>query len=159
MDAAPGRRWRYEITSGQWFRPDGSPFAFGHCGHGDAMNDPSRVREKGVGPIPPGLYWLTQPRAHPRFAAPAMRLVPLFGTETFGRGGFWVHGANPTPDPTDDSEGCPVLARMPRLELADADVRLVEVVPGEGPISIAVVEPEPVGLGLAPAPPPTPTAG
>lgn len=158
MDAR-GRRWRYEIASGQWFRPDGHPFAFGHSGFGDAMNDPSRVRETGIGPIPPGLWWLKYPEPHPRFAAPAMRLVPLFGTETFGRDAFYCHGANPTPDPTDDSHGCPILARPFRLELARSDVRLVEVVPGDGPISIVQVLPDVVDSEFAHDPPPKPTAG
>jgi hypothetical protein len=115
------------------------------------MNDPARCREKGIGPIPPGLYEIGPAHAkdatectvdkpgdhHPRTGPLSMRLTPAVGTDTFGRSGLLVHGPNRTPDPTDDSEGCPIMPRGPRALLALSPDRLVEVV-AERPVSVPV---------------------
>jgi hypothetical protein len=141
--------WTYYIRSGEWVGADGALLAICHSGHGDAMNDPSRCREKNVGPIPPGFYDIGPAFHHPRTGPISMRLTPQAGTDTFGRSGFLVHGGNSTPDPGDDSEGCPIMPRGPRSLLALSADRVVEVVP-ERPVSSPI---SPVEITLDPAGP------
>jgi hypothetical protein len=138
----------YHIRSGEWFTPEGTLLAICHSGHGVAMNDPARCSERNVGPIPPGFYDLGPAYHHPKTGPISMRLTPHPGTNTFGRSGFLVHGPNSTPDPADDSEGCPIMTRGPRALLALSTDRVVEVVadrPQSVPIEPVVVETELTG--------------
>lgn len=68
---------------------------------------------------------------HPRFAAPAIKLTPLAGTDAKGRSGFWVHGDNTKGDRS-ASSGCIILARDRRKAISDLMVcygeRYLEVV-------------------------------
>jgi hypothetical protein len=126
--------WTYYIRSGEWVAANGDLLAICHSGRGDAMNDPSRCRERNVGPIPPGFYNIG-PAHHHRTCGPvAMRLIPMPGTDTFGRSGFLVHGPNRTPALEDDSEGCPIMPFGERCQLALSQDRVVEVV-DERPVS------------------------
>lgn len=88
----------------------------GYAGRGPGLNNPDHQTVPLQGPIPRGLYKISvQP--HPRFAPPALRLVPTEGTEMFGRSGFWVHGDNNRMD-FSASNGCPVLDRSVRVCMA-----------------------------------------
>lgn len=130
--------WRLHIRSGEFRDAAGNLLAVAHSGHGDAMNDPARVRERNKGPIPPGRYVIGPAFTHPRCGPVSMRLVPMEGTDTFGRSGFLLHGPNRTADPTDDSEGCPVLLRNEREQVARSDDRDLVVVGDDGePIPLA----------------------
>ena len=138
----------YYIRSGALLRPDGSLISICHSGYGDAMNDPSRCYEKNVGPLPPGFYAIGPAYHHPHLGPVTMNLDPLPGTDMRGRGSIRIHGANATPDPSDDSHGCVVDGRDGRLELAASLDRILEVVPERPesqPLEPVVVEAEPTG--------------
>ena len=100
----------------------------GHSGFGDAANDPTRVKEKGVGPLPPGKYRFGPAYLHPRLGPYCIDLEPMKGTDTFGRSLFRVHGDNSTPDPHDASHGCLVIGPMARRALAFTDDKILNVV-------------------------------
>jgi hypothetical protein len=125
------------IRSGEWVGPDGELLAICHAGHGRHMNDPSACHLKDLGPPPLGFYDLGEAFWHPTCGKVSMRLTPHPGTNMHGRGGILVHGPNKTPDPTDDSKGCPIMPLGPRANLALHPDRLVEVV-AERPASVPV---------------------
>ena len=140
--------WFYYVRQGALLRADGVLVAICHSGHGDAMNEPARQAERSVGPIPVGRYTIGPAHTHPTCGPVAMRLPPQPGTETFGRSGFLIHGANRTPDPTDDSEGCIIADRWVREAVAastDRDLEVVAEWPASRPLDPLYVEAEPVG--------------
>jgi hypothetical protein len=56
-----------------------------------------------------------------------MPLTPADGTDTFGRGGFFIHGASAI-HPGESSHGCIILPRAARLQIAgsgDTDLLVV----------------------------------
>ncbi|WP_416385516.1 tlde1 domain-containing protein [Tsuneonella sp. CC-YZS046] len=110
--------FRYETRSGRLVSERGSGagiIAIGYAGAKDCINDPEKARVRSCGPIPQGRYRIYE-RSHPRFAYPAYALVPLEGTETFGRTGFWIHGDNRARNRS-ASTGCIVIDRAARLRL------------------------------------------
>lgn len=133
--------WTYLIRSGEFHDSEGDLLSIGHSGFGDAMNDPARVKERNVGPIPPGTYRIGPFHTHPTCGPVSMRLVPLYGTDTHGRSGFLIHGPNRTPGPEDDSHGCIILARSAREALALTQDRDLVVL---GDPDFASVEARPV---------------
>lgn len=79
-------------------------------GRGPGRNNPLMEDVAGYGPIPEGEYEIRL-EAHPRFKAPAYRLLPEPGNHMFGRSGFWIHGGT-------ESHGCIILPRHVRVGLA-----------------------------------------
>jgi hypothetical protein len=129
----------YYIRSGEWYGPEGELLSLCHAGFGAAMNDPARCYEKNVGPLPPGFYDIGPAYSHPKLGKITMNLVPHPGTDMHGRDLMRVHGANKSPDPSDDSHGCVTMPRGPRALLALALDRVVEVVP-ERPESMPLLD-------------------
>lgn len=63
---------------------------------------------------------------HPRLGACVIVLIPDEQNEMFGRGDFRIHGDSRTPRMA--SEGCIVLGRAPRNEMAKSADRNLKVV-------------------------------
>lgn len=118
----------YEQSTGRLvlLRDGGSPrlIANGYSGAPACINDPSQDHVKACGPIPKGRYRM-RVAGHPRFAAPAIQLTPLKGTDAKGRSGFWVHGDNSKGDRS-GSSGCIILARDRRQAVSDLMTALGE---------------------------------
>ena len=119
--------WTYRQRTGEVLR-DGRYIATGYSGHddgygipepGERKNDPSKQEERGIGPLPVGRYKIGQPFTHPTAGVLAMRLVPLAGTNTFGRSGFLIHGDS-IKMPGSASRGCVVLSRPIRRLIAQS---------------------------------------
>lgn len=88
--------------------------AFGlYSGHGDGLNNPEKENDKGVGPLPRGLYRIVQWRDDPHLGPCVAQLQQVKG-ETFGRSGFYIHGDNALMNHS-ASDGCIIAPRDVRF--------------------------------------------
>lgn len=97
-------------------------------GHGPAKNDPKCVEQKGVGPLPPGLYTygLAEDGGH---LGPLVMALTQTSGETYGRSGFFIHGATFT-NPEMSSDGCIIAGRETRIAINTyPGARILEVRP------------------------------
>lgn len=101
--------------------------AHAYSGQPQAKNDPARVREHCVGPIPPGTYKIGPAFTDAHKGPFVMRLEPLIGTDTFGRDGFMIHGDSIIA-PGTASEGCVITSLETRVKIAAARDRVLRVV-------------------------------
>ena len=111
------RHVRYEQSNGSVWLVNGQydlPLAEGYAGRGLHRDRPESQCLKNEGPLPQGVYSM-RVLGNPNFAAPAIKLVAIEGTDLCGRSGFWVHGNNAE---NDASHGCVVLDRAARRVLA-----------------------------------------
>lgn len=99
----------------------------GYAGHGEGVNNPDLQHVPNVGPIPRGHYTIGAPRDGGHLGPHVLPLTPQQGTETFGRSGFYVHGDNRRHDQS-ASEGCLILSRPLREEIAESSDSDLEVV-------------------------------
>lgn len=93
--------------------PSGSPrlIGVGYAGATGYVNAPGADRLKSKGPLPRGEYSMRLV-SHPRFASPCIKLSQTEG-ESYGRGGFYIHGDNARGDRS-ASTGCIVLGPLQR---------------------------------------------
>jgi hypothetical protein len=97
--------WIYEIATGV-LRRDGRVFARGlYSGDPEHKNDPTATRLKSQGPLPPGAYRIGSAVDTAEHGPLFVPLIPVDGTELFGRGGFGFHGDSKT-HPGAASNGC-----------------------------------------------------
>lgn len=124
--------WKYDQTSGRMFRPDGALLAHGYAGgncgkHPEAVNNHAMQNCKGIGPLPVGIYTLGDLiEKHPHLGPFVIVLIPFTENKMFGRGDFRIHGD--TTPPGKASEGCIILPRTARLEMARSADRGLQVV-------------------------------
>lgn len=96
-------------------------------GHDAGRNNPAMEIDANIGPIPRGT-WHIGPAIDSEHLGPvAMLLTPDEGTDTFGRGGFFIHGASAI-DPGESSHGCVILPRSVRVAISASDDRTLVVV-------------------------------
>ena len=118
--------WTYNSANGV-LSHNGAVIGVGWSGHDDGRNDPLMEAHPDLGPIPRGT-WEVGPAVDREDKGPVvMALTPAEGTQTFGRGGFLVHGASAT-NPNESSHGCIILPRPIRVQLASSEDRTLEVV-------------------------------
>lgn len=126
----------WKIKTGEWLDPAGKLLGVGYAGlddgdgipePGEGKNDPTKTREKGVGPIPVGTYLIGALFNHATAGRYTMRLTPLPGTEVFGRSGFLIHGDSRIPGTA--SHGCIILPRVIRLLIGESKDRILNVIP------------------------------
>ena len=124
-------QWVYVVESGRLLGADGL-VAEGYSGHDEGVNNPGLCNAKNVGPIPQGLWQVLPPVNPPNHLGPlALPLVPLEGTPTFGRSGFFIHG-----DTVEDvehcwqnaSHGCIILPHAARAAVAAVPDSVLRVV-------------------------------
>ena len=106
----------YKQSTGALFH-NGVQLGICYSGHADGVNNPADEKVQMVGPIPEGVYTIGAPFTHPTCGLFAMRLTANPGTNTFGRGGFLMHGDNSALNHT-ASEGCIIAAHAIRLLVA-----------------------------------------
>ena len=96
-------------------------------GHGPAKNDPKCCGQKGVGPLPPGLYHYGDAVEGGHLGPYVMPLTQLSG-QTFSRSGFYIHGAA-LQNPDMSSAGCIIAPKNVRIAINTnpATSRLLEV--------------------------------
>lgn len=121
----------YIISKGMMlYGASGKVFAMGlWSGHGPAKNDPACVDQKGVGPLPPGMYEYGFARDGGHLGPLVLPLHQVTG-KTYGRGGFYIHGASGV-HPDMSSDGCIIASRQTRFDMDSyaTKVRLLEVRP------------------------------
>lgn len=123
--------WLYIQSTGQLYRPDGSFCADGYSGRAEGLDNPALENVKDEGPIPAGLYriGIVDEEKGPF----TIHLSPDQSNAMFGRSGFLVHGDNAEVNHT-ASEGCIVMPRLARVELARGGVLKVIERPESGSI-------------------------
>jgi lipoprotein-anchoring transpeptidase ErfK/SrfK len=127
----------YRQKTGELLR-DGKLLARGYAGYddgdgvpepGEGKNDPAAQERRGIGPLPVGRYRIGVPHTHATAGGYVMRLTPLYGTQTFGRAGFLIHGDFVDPKKRGSaSHGCIILSRANRELVWASGERTLEVV-------------------------------
>lgn len=121
-------RWTYQQSTGKMIAPDGTVDGMCYSGFDMGLNNPSMQNHPDLGPIPQGLYHITNWRddlgGKGRMVAD---LQPELGNLMFGRSGFMVHGDNPGVNFT-ASRGCIVAGRAIRLSMKISEADMLEVV-------------------------------
>lgn len=105
---------------------DGELVAVGYSGFGAGKNNPRVQHIPNVGPVPVGRYEISRAFHSQADGVVCMHLTPKEGTNTYGRGGFLIHGESPSND-GDASRGCIVLSRPVRLLIDASEDRELEV--------------------------------
>ena len=122
----------YSQSTGALVDADKGVVAQGWAGNGEGKNNPAMQEVHEVGPLPQGLYDLGPwEQFHPGLGPLVCRLTQVEG-ETFGRDGFFIHGASQVLDPAhgygQESKGCLVLPRSQRELLQKTGVTHLQVV-------------------------------
>ena len=118
--------WIYNQSNGA-LSHDGTLVGIGYSGFGDGENNPAMQDVHDIGPIPQGT-WLIGDAVDTTTHGPiVMPLTPVADTETFGRGGFLIHGDS-IEHPGLASHGCVVLSHTIREEISASDDRVLEVI-------------------------------
>jgi Protein of unknown function (DUF2778) len=109
----------YSQGSGKCFDSAGVLDTEGYSGHGAGLNNGHAERVHDVGPIPLGRYSIAAPLDPPDHLGPlALPLTAQPGTETYGRGGFFIHGDNSDGNKS-ASHGCVILEHDARKWIVD----------------------------------------
>lgn len=86
--------WTYKSRTGEMLRPDGTRLGYGFSGNGSGLNNPAMQYEKNVGPLPRGIYKMTDwIQSHPKLGMCCIRLDPHQDTDMKGRSAFLIHGS------------------------------------------------------------------
>lgn len=112
--------FRYEQSTGVLSIINGDfrcPIADCYAGAPPNINDPDAQCAQGIGPLPRAKYRMRVVE-HPRFASPAIKLVPVEG-DLCGRSGFFIHGDNRDGNRT-ASSGCIIADRKTRQLISRA---------------------------------------
>lgn len=124
------KMWIYQQSTGKLLDPKGLVVGFGYSGKGVSKNNPEDQTLHNAGPIPEGYYKIGSPHdtvTHGPFVLP---LEPDPGNKMFGRSAFLIHGDSVV-HPGTASEGCIILPRPVREDIAKSLDRLLAVVSGD----------------------------
>lgn len=111
--------WVYQQSTGE-LSHNGAIVGVGYSGHDEYKNCPEAQNIPDLGPIPVGNYTLGPPFTHPHTGPLTMRLSPEPGNDMYGRAGFLCHGDS-LGSPGSASNGCIVMSRPIRLQMAESD--------------------------------------
>lgn len=119
--------WTWSQSAGE-LRRAGKVIARGYAGHGPGVNDPDMQQVASVGPLPRGLYQMTELRLQSPSTGPyTIVLAPFPGVRTFGRSAFRIHGDNAQGNRS-ASHGCIILPRIAREQIWRSGDYVLEVV-------------------------------
>lgn len=123
--------WRYDQSSGELFYK-GKLYSRGYSGKGRGKNNPSMQNVPGTGPIPAGLWEMTDIYDSQNVGPRTVRLFAVDGTrddkhDATGRSAFRIHG-DKARAPGTASRGCIILPRAVREFMWRSGDRLIEVV-------------------------------
>lgn len=117
--------WRYEQDTGRLYYK-GAFVGAGYAGHPPHVNDPDAQEMQSIGPLPRGTYTIGPPYKHPTKGPVVQNIDPEPDTEMFGRSLFRFHGESVKPPAGYASEGCIIMARPVREQIAAAVTAAVE---------------------------------
>lgn len=118
--------WIYNQSNGTFSR-DGELTGEGYSGFGAGKNNPALQDQRDVGPIPQGIYEIGPPHDTTTHGPHVMSLTPADGTDTFGRGGFLIHGDSKE-HPGAASHGCIILPPDLRSKISASGDSQLQVV-------------------------------
>jgi hypothetical protein len=118
--------WKWDQSAGELSR-DGVLVSRGYAGHGRGINNPSLQGAQAIGPIPRGMWTMTEIRDSSNTGPKTIVLVPKAGTDALGRSEFRIHGDNSLGNRS-ASHGCIILPRDVRLRIWSSGDRDLEVV-------------------------------
>jgi len=123
--------WLFEITTGDFYSPQGQFVSRGYAGgnlgkNPEGKDNPADEGLKNIGPLPEGFYTFGTPVEHSQLGAFAIPLIPDASNNMLGRGGFYLHGD--TPIPGNASEGCVVQPPTTRHAAWDSPDHRLQVV-------------------------------
>ena len=119
--------WTYEQVNGRLY--DWRPLIVGegYAGRDSGKNAPEAQDQKGIGPLPQGLYTIQPPKDDATVGHYAMRLIPFPENQMFGRSSFFIHGDS-MDDPGNASHGCIVMNRIVRTRVWESGDHVLKVV-------------------------------
>lgn len=115
----------YVQSTGQIFDGNGALWGVGYAGRGDGTNNPAKQQERGVGPLPVGLYTMGTAYDDPKKGPVVIPLIPDPANQMFNRSGFLIHGDNK--DHT-ASRGCIIAGPVARRRIAKLEDRQLRVI-------------------------------
>lgn len=118
--------WKYVQANGNLIF-GGELVATGYSGFDQGRNNPAMQQEPNIGPIPVGTYSIGPVYDSEQHGPVVMHLFPSQETQTFGRGGFLIHGDS-IQHPGSASHGCVIFPRSVRLRISQSEDREMEVV-------------------------------
>ncbi len=127
-----GLDWHISQSTGQVTDDQGNVVGQGYAGHGAGVNNPALQNVPMVGPLPQGTYTIGPQRDNRtnngRVLSGSMRLTPAPDNQMYGRAGFLIHGPHSN-DHQDSSDGCPVLNKAIRDQIAHSGDNILKVEP------------------------------
>ena len=106
-------------TSSPVTKDDGTVVAHGWAGNHDGKLNHAMQEVHNVGPLPVGVYRIGRWQDTDHLGPMAAPLLQIEG-ETFGRSGFWIHGAAKDPKKYgQESKGCLVIEHEEREAVRD----------------------------------------
>lgn len=106
--------WTYSQTTGL-IRHDGESVGDGYSGHGSGLNNGALEAVEGVGPIPRGMWRITQWDQMHAQLGPVVAILTPVDQDAHGRSCFRIHGDNAALNHT-ASDGCIIAPRVVREE-------------------------------------------
>jgi hypothetical protein len=123
--------WVYEQSTGRMLH-DTEYKGTGYSGAGDGKNNPARVKDHNVGPIPEGWYQIDAPKDTVTHGPYVLALEPAPENEMYGRSEFLIHGDSKV-KPGTASKGCIILAPKLRVLIWESGDHKLTVVRGGNP--------------------------
>jgi hypothetical protein len=105
---------------------------WGYSGALTGRNKPEMVPLHNIGPIPPGLYDIGEPRNTPSHGPYVLPLTAHPENDMHGRSAFLIHGDS-IAAPGTASQGCIILNRIVRTKIHESGDKLLRVVSGTAP--------------------------
>lgn len=119
--------WTWDQSAGTLSR-DGRLISTGYSGLGRGKNNPKLQDAVGVGPIPRGLWKITERYDSANVGPYALKLEACAGTDACGRSAFRIHGDS-IRNPGAASHGCIIVPRVVREAIwksGDRDLKVIE---------------------------------
>ena len=118
--------WIYSQTSGKLWNDAGECIGVGYSGFEEGKNNPRLQDVVNLGPIPRGLYHITQLYHSKKVGRNSLKLAPV-GHDALKRTNLVMHGDSVT-RPGYASKGCVVQKLTPRLTVWRSSDHLLKVI-------------------------------
>lgn len=118
--------WNYSQSTGELVNALGEVIGHGYSGFGEGKNNPAMQGDKGIGPLPEGLWHIGAASMHTTLGPVVMALTPDETTDALGRSAFYIHGDSAA-HPGNASHGCIILAHDIRVAVSLSPDKLLYV--------------------------------
>jgi len=118
--------WIYSQSTGHLWDDRGVKIATGYSGFGDAKNNPKLESVKNLGPIPRGLWVITERYDSKSVGPQALKLEPS-GHSALQRTDFRIHGQSKS-NWGEASRGCMIFPPSVRNQMWDSNDKILMVI-------------------------------